>query len=157
MNLPNIIAVALALHFLASVIWIGGMFFAYIALRPSAAQVLEPPLRLQLWVQVLRRFFIWVWAAVIILPVTGYWMVWKNWGGFANTSMDITIMHIISWIMFFIYTYVFFVPYRRLSQAVAEQDYPNAGKELAQIRFLVATNLTLGLLITVVASAGRYL
>lgn len=157
MNLPNIIAVALALHFLASVIWIGGMFFAYIALRPSAAQVLEPPLRLQLWVQVLRRFFIWVWAAVIILPVTGYWMVWKNWGGFANTSMDITIMHIISWVMFFIYTYVFFAPYRRLSQAVAEQDYPNAGKELAQIRILVATNLTLGLLITVVASAGRYL
>ncbi len=40
----------LALHVLAVVIWVGGMFFAYNALRPAAAEVLEPPNRLKLWV-----------------------------------------------------------------------------------------------------------
>ena len=29
-------AVLLALHVLAAVIWVGGMFFAYMVLRPSA-------------------------------------------------------------------------------------------------------------------------
>ena len=157
MNTSNIIAIVLSLHFLAAVIWVGGMFFAYMALRPSAAQVLEPPLRLQLWVQVFRRFFLWVWISVVILPATGYWMVWQNWGGFTNTSADIKVMHIVGWIMFLIYMHVFFAPYRQLSRAVAAEDYPTAGKKLAQIRILVAINLTLGLIVTVVASAGRYL
>ena len=45
-------AIAIALHLLAAVIWVGGMFFAYMALRPAAASLLEPPLRLPLWSQV---------------------------------------------------------------------------------------------------------
>ena len=34
-------AVGIALHTLAAVIWVGGMFFAYLVLRPSAG-ALEP-------------------------------------------------------------------------------------------------------------------
>ena len=41
-------SVSIALHLVAAVIWVGGMFFAYMALRPAAATVLEPPARLQL-------------------------------------------------------------------------------------------------------------
>ena len=36
-------AIAIPLHLLAAVIWVGGMFFAYMALRPVAASLLEPP------------------------------------------------------------------------------------------------------------------
>ena len=41
-------AIALFLHVISDVIWIGGMFLAYIVVRPAAMEVLEPPLRLKL-------------------------------------------------------------------------------------------------------------
>lgn len=36
------------LHVLAASVWVGGMFFAYMALRPVAATQLQPPARLGL-------------------------------------------------------------------------------------------------------------
>ena len=33
----------LLVHLLGVIVWVGGMFFAHMALRPSAAEVLEPP------------------------------------------------------------------------------------------------------------------
>ena len=71
----------ISLHALAAVIWVGGMFFAYMALRPVAAQLLEPPIRLELWSQTLAQFFPWVWLAVIALPATGYWIIFAVYGG----------------------------------------------------------------------------
>jgi len=68
-------SVTITLHSLAAIIWVGGMFFAYMALRPSAAEVLEPPLRLTLWAKVFSKFFPWVWASIVVLFGTGYWMV----------------------------------------------------------------------------------
>ena len=38
-------AFAIAIHTLAAAIWVGGMFFAYMVLRPSAGP-LEAPVRL---------------------------------------------------------------------------------------------------------------
>ena len=48
----------IALHLLAAVIWVGGMFFAYMVLRPSAG-LLEPAARLPLWQRVFGHFFPW--------------------------------------------------------------------------------------------------
>lgn len=148
---------SITLHLLSAVIWIGGMFFAYNALRPAAARVLEPPLRLTLWVQVFRRFFVWVWLSILLLLSTGYWMVFNYFGGFAGAGLHIHIMHIAGLIMVLIYLQLFFVPYRRLRQAVIIQDYLQAGEQLNQIRKLVGINIVIGLLIIIVASGGRYL
>ena len=148
---------SIALHILAAVIWVGGMFFAYNALRPAAAQVLEPPLRLELWVQVFRRFFLWVWLSVAVLLLTGYWMLFQYFGGFESAGMHIHIMHGLGILMVLIYMHVFFAPYRRLRQAVIVQDYPLGGAQLNKIRKLVGINTVLGLLVITVASAGRYL
>ena len=150
-------SVSIALHLLSAVIWVGGMFFAYMALRPAAAQILEPPHRLQLWVQVFKLFFIWVWLSVIAILVTGYWMLFSVFGGFANAGMHIHIMHGAGIIMVLIYFHVFFAPYRRLRHAVVVQDYPEGARQLAQIRKLIALNLALGLIVVLVASSGRYL
>ena len=150
-------SLSIALHILAAVIWVGGMFFAYNALRPAAAQVLEPPLRLELWVQVFRRFFVWVWLSVAVILLTGYWMLFQYFGGFENAGMHIHIMHGVGILMVLIYMHVFFAPYRRLRQAVIVQDYPLGGAQLNMIRKLVGINTVLGLLVITVASAGRYL
>ena len=150
-------SVSVTLHILAALIWVGGMFFAYNALRPAAAQVLEPPLRLELWVQVFRRFFIWVWLSIFILLATGYWMLFAVFGGFANAGVHIHIMHGVGYLMILIYLFVFFAPYRRLRHAVIVQDYPLAGQQLNQIRRLVGLNTLIGLAVVSIASAGRYL
>ena len=52
-----------AVHLLSAVIWVGGMFFAYLVLRPSLS-VLEPAQRIALHQQVFRRFFLFVWHAI---------------------------------------------------------------------------------------------
>lgn len=150
------IAIALALHLVAAIIWVGGMFYAYMILRPVAASLLEPPLRLKLWSEVFQKFFVWVWGIVIVIPATGYFMVFTNWDGFKFVSMDIHIMHGLGILMILLYLHLFFAPYRRMNQALAENNIQEAGKRLSQIRIIVLINMLLGLTISVIASAGRY-
>jgi len=144
------------LHVIAVVIWVGGMFFAYNFLRPAAAESLEPPARLTLWTAVFSKFFPYVWASVILLPLTGYLMIFSRWDSIANAPLYVHIMNGLGVAMILIYMYVFFSPFKRLKLAVAEQKWPDGGKALAQIRILVAVNTALGLVVIVVASGGRF-
>jgi len=148
---------SIALHLLAAVVWVGGMIFAHNSLRPAAVMVLEPPLRLELWVQVFRRFFMLVWISIAVILATGYWMLFNYFGGFAGAGPHIHIMHGAGLLMVAIYLHVFFAPYQRLKQAVIVQDYPLAAAQLNQIRQRVGINILIGIFVIVVASAGRYL
>ncbi len=148
---------SIALHLLAAVVWVGGMIFAHNSLRPAAVMVLEPPLRLELWVQVFRRFFMLVWISVAAILATGYWMLFSYFGGFAGAGTHIHIMHGAGLVMVAIYLYVFFSPYQRLKRAVVVQDYPLAATHLNQIRQMVGINILIGIFVIIVASAGRYL
>ena len=149
--------ILLTLHVLSAVIWVGGMFFAYVVLRPTAATQLEPPVRLKLWAGVFSRFFPYVWGAVVLLPLTGYIMIFTFYQGFENAPKFIHAMNGLGIVMILIYMHVFFAPYKRLKQAVASENWPEGGKRLNQIRMLVGTNTVLGLIVISVAAAGRYL
>ncbi len=59
-------ALALALHILGAVVWVGGMFVLYMALRPALG-TLEPPQRLKLMQVTFAKFFPWVWVAILLL------------------------------------------------------------------------------------------
>ena len=150
-------SIAITLHVLSAAIWVGGMFFAYMALRPVAASLLEPPLRLPLWSQVFARFFPWVWAAIILLLVTGFWIIFAVFDGMGAVKPYVHIMLALGIVMMLIFMHVFFAPYRRLKQAVASSDWPAGGKALAQIRRLVGINMLLGLSVIAIAAGGRYL
>lgn len=150
-------ASAFVLHILSVVVWVGGMFFAYMALRPAAADVLEPPLRLRLWVRVFGNFFPWVWTAIVTLLLTGYGMLFGFFGGMAGAPIYVHVMQGVGLLMMLIFAHVFFAPYRRLKQAVAAQDWKTGGAQLAQIRQKVGINLVLGLVVVLVASGGRML
>jgi len=95
-----------------------------------------------------------VWAVVILLPVTGLWMV-AQMGGFPSVGPNIRLMAILAVIMIAIFLHIFFAPYRRLRRCVEAADWPAGGKALAQIRRLVAVNLLLGLVTVAVASGGE--
>jgi len=149
------VTVALVLHSLAAVIWVGGMFFAYMALRP-AALALEPPLRLPLFRRAFDRFFPWVWAAIIALLVTGYGMIFLHFGGFAQVGVHVHVMHGIGLVMMALFLHLFFAPWRRLKLAVDAGNWPEGGRNLGQIRRVVGINLVLGLITVAVGSSGRY-
>jgi len=147
---------AIALHLLSSVIWVGGMFFAYMILRPVAGSLLEAPIRLTLWSQVFERFFPWVWAAVVILLASGLWLI-KGFGGMAAVGPHIHIMLTLGLVMMLLFMHLFFSPYKKLQRAVISKEWEAGGKALNQIRQLIVINLSIGLIVVVVASAGRYI
>ena len=149
--------IAIILHILPAVIWVGGMFFAYMALRPVAAGQLEPPARLALWVGVFDRFFPWVFVSIALILGSGFWMVFAVFGGFAVTGLYVHVMLVLGILMMLIFFHVFFAPFRRLKQAVDQEDWVDGGKRLAQIRVMIGINLLLGLATIAVASGGRYL
>lgn len=131
------------IHLLAVLIWVGGMFFAYMVLRPAAVAALEPPMRLRLWDAVFRHFFNWVWGAVCALLVSGFYMIYL-YGGISQVPRHVHIMLVLGIVMMLIYGYVFFACYVPFSLHVAKQRWQEAGELLAKIRKLVAVNLTLG-------------
>jgi uncharacterized membrane protein len=146
--------IARFLHLIGVVIWVGGMFFAYMTLRPAAAALLEPPQRLPLWQATLSRFFTWVWVAVALIIVSSAWMLVAL-GGMKSVGVYVHVMLAIGVVMMAIFAHVFFAPFRRLTRAVEAKDWPAGGAALGQIRKLVGLNLILGLVTVAVAILGR--
>ena len=145
-------ALMLTLHSLAAVLWIGGIFFAFMVLRPVST-MLEPPPRLQLWSAVFARFFPWVWAFIAVLVVSGYVDLFARFGGLQAPAY-LVAMQVIGWIMILLFAWLSFVLVGRLHRAVREQRWPDAAAAMQSIRRIMAINLVLGILITVIGVAG---
>jgi len=141
------------IHLLAVLVWVGGMFFAYVVLRPAAVETLDPPQRLRMWDSVFRRFFPWVWGSVGVLLASGLYMVYL-YGGFAHVTLQVHIMLVVGLAMMLIFAHVFFALYARLKLNVANQHWKEAGEQLGRIRKLIAMNLVLGILIVCVVMIG---
>lgn len=145
-----------SLHLLAALIWVGGMFFAYRILRPSASQ-LEAPQRLSLWKTVFSRFFGWVWVSILVLLVTGYADVLFRFGGFEHAGWAIRIMHGLGWVMILLFAFLYLRPYSQFKRAVDAKDWPVAGQLLNQrIRPIIGINLTLGLIVCILGASALY-
>lgn len=150
-------AITIALHVLTVVIWVGGMFFAHQCLRPVAADKLDPPARLTLWVGVFGRFFPWVWISIATILASGLWIIFSVYSGFKGLPVFIHIMFGLGIVMMMIFMHVFFAPYKRLKAAVAAQDWPTGGKNLGTIRTMVGINTVIGLITIAIATGGRFL
>lgn len=138
------------LHVIGFTVWVGGMFFAYMALRPAAAERLEPPQRLSLWEGVFKKFFPWVWLCVALILVSGLYMMTL----IGKPPMYVNVMFLLGIIMMLLFAHLFFAPFKRLKRAVAAQDWKAGGATLGQIRMIVGINLSLGLITVVVGMLG---
>ena len=133
---------ALFLHLAAAIFWIGGMAFMVLALRPALHEQLQPPLRLPLMVQVLRRFFVVVIASIAVLLATGVPLLLQvpaaqapgGWHAMAGLGV----------LMVLVFGWIFFAPYQALKRFVAAADWPAAGARMQQMVLLVKVNLGLG-------------
>ena len=150
-----ITAIALILHVLSAVVWVGGMFFAHQVLRPAAA-ALASDARFALWSRVLGRFFPWVFAAIVLLLASGFAMVFTVFGGFARLALYVQLMMLLGIVMMLLFLHLYFAPWRRFQAAVGRRDWPEGGRQLGQIRAIVTVNLVLGLVTIAAASGGAY-
>ncbi len=149
------ITIALTLHVLSAVVWVGGMFAAYMCLRPAAGP-LNAPDRLMLWRRFFQKFFPWVWASVVLLLASGYWMLLTYFGGFANAPPYVNYMQALGWVMVLLYVWMFHGAWIKFKRAVDGADWPAAGAQLNRIRQIIAINLPLGLIVVIIGGTGRY-
>ncbi|ART55218.1 hypothetical protein CBP36_09200 [Acidovorax carolinensis] len=144
------------IHLLSLIVWIGGMVFAHFFLRP-AAQALEPAARVRLMHDVLQRFLAAVLVAVVLVLVSGLWMIGQSAreaaqsGGRFAMPLGWTVMATLGLVMVAIFGHIRFALFKRLQRAVTASDWPAGGKALASIRTWVGINLVLGVLTVAVA------
>ena len=143
---------AQTVHAVAGMLWVGGIFFAYMALRP-AAEGLAPPERLALWRRTFSRFFPWVWLFIGLLLASGYWDLFARFGGFGGPR-HLAVMHWVGLLMAALFTYLYFLPYRALGRALTAGDLAAAAAAMRRIRPVMAINLGLGIFNTLVGVAG---
>ncbi|HZW12149.1 MAG TPA: CopD family protein [Noviherbaspirillum sp.] len=139
------------LHIAGFTIWVGGMFFAYMALRPIAASCLDAEPRLRLWTGVLEKFFFWVWLSVAAILFSGLYLM----AHIGRPPVHVSIMFITGIIMMAIFAHVFFAPFQRLRKAVSANEWAAGASALSQIRTFVGINLILGLVTIATGSLGR--
>jgi uncharacterized membrane protein len=147
-------SIALVLHLLGVIIWVGGMFFAHMVLRPVLNQHLEPHVRLPLLLHVFDHFFPWVWGAVFSIIASGYWLIFTQYD--TNTAFWLSFMALVGTVMAAIFVFIYAIPYHQLSTALKADDIARAVAAISLIRKLILTNLILGLLITLVTVFGKY-
>ena len=145
----------LLVHLLGVIVWVGGMFFAHVALRPSAAELLQPPQRLPLLAATLGRFFIWVTVSIVLILMSGVAIMVLFASNAGRIGPHIHAMSAIGTLMMVIFGHIRFSAYKRLRVAVAAQDWPAGGAAMNLIRQLVFLNLVLGLVTTVIVFVGR--
>ncbi len=146
-------AIALLFHILAAVVWVGGMFFAYVLLRPVLGTI-DGPQRLTIWALTFKKFFPWVWVCIFTLFISGFFILYKM-GGFNAAGLHIYVMLGLALLMTMIFKFVYIAPFRHLCRGVEEEKWDLAAYALGTIRKLVATNLVLGILTIVSATALR--
>lgn len=130
------------LHLAAAILWMGGMAFTVLALRPAAHAQLQPPVRLPLMVQVLRRFFAVVAASIAVLLLTGIPLFLQ--APAQDVPAGFHAMAALGVLMMLVFGHIFFAPWRRLQRAVGAQDWPAGGRAMNQIALAVKINLGIG-------------
>lgn len=146
--------IAIALHAIAAAVWVGGMFFMLVVFRPSV-MTLEPAARTPIMATTLRKFFPWVWMAIVILLITGYALV-GAFGGFGSVPGYVHIMHLVGWVMIALFAFLYFKPNKAFRSAVESGNTEVAAKSLNTVRWIVTVNLILGLALFALVTGGRY-
>ncbi len=141
-------------HVLGVVVWVGGMFVLHFAVRPSAARIKEPSVRLPLLSSVLGRFMSWAALAIAVVLASGVAMILVG-GGFRNAHLSVHLMLAVGLVMMALYLHIRFAPFKRMRAAVAAGEWAAAATNLDGVRKLVLINLVLGFITIGIATIGR--
>ncbi|MFK7701054.1 CopD family protein [Pseudomonas caspiana] len=146
-------SIVYTLHVLAALVWVGGMFFAWMVLRPAVVSALQGPARLKLWLEVFPRFFAWVWAVVVVLPITGVGMINLQFVSFETAPRYVQVMMGLYVVMTALFIRIQSLQLPELRRAVEAEQWAEGAAALGRIRRLVGINLMVGLTVVAIAAA----
>ena len=149
-------ALAIIFHLVAINIWVGGMFFIIIVLG-KVVSTLEEPVQLAFWQHTLKRFFVWVWFAVIGLLGTGIGMILYRFGDLTITPWYILVMASLGISMVCIFMVIYFIFYRKFEREFNAGNIEEGRYQLHMIRRLGIINMVLGFCVVVVIGGSPYL
>jgi uncharacterized membrane protein len=147
--------VAITLHIIAVIVWVGGLFLSVVALRPTL-DGMEPQAAARIWVGVLGRFLPWVWGAIAVILASGIYMVFNSYDDFAHAPWFVQFMMGVGLIMMAAMGHLTFAPFKRLRRAVAGNDAVAAAKAMRQVRIIMGVALALGIAVVIVIMSGAY-
>lgn len=137
-------------HLVCAIVWMGGMAFMLLALRPAMLATMEAQPRARLTVAVMQRFFLAVCVAIVGLLATGghlytsAFRASKAVTGAGVVPLGWNLMAVVGVLMFLVFGHIYFAGFQKFKRAVAGADWPVATKAGAQIHALVITNFCLG-------------
>ncbi len=127
-------------HILFTIVWIGGMVYSLLFLKPSLKEVLPEEKRENLLKSVFSKFFAAVWLSIGVIFVTGMGL----WHGYRRDFSENTLFHVKLFafgLMIAIFFYIYFFLFRR--------------NKMASIPNLIGINLILGILILLIITYIR--
>lgn len=129
------------------------MFFAYFCLRPAAAEILDPPKRLPLWVATFEKFFRFTAIAIALILISGFTILIQI--GLQSAPTGWIIMMAIGLVMTLVFCYVYLILYPKLRMLCSASAWPPAALALNSIRRLVGINLVLAVCAVAAAVSTR--
>jgi uncharacterized membrane protein len=138
------------LHVVGVVLWVGGMGFSQMVLRPATASM-EAPARVRFMMDVLGRFFRLVTVSLVLIWVSGLAMLAPV--GMKNAPLSWHIMYGLATITTVIFIVIYGLYLGKAKPALANNDIAGAGAVLMKLRVLISINFVLATLAMV---AGLY-
>lgn len=149
-------AIAIIFHLVAINIWVGGMFFIIMVLG-KVVSTLEVSEQQAFWQHILKRFFFWIWLAVIGLLATGIGMIFYRFGSPADTPWYVFLMACLGISMVVIFMVIYFVFYRNFQRELKAGNIDSSLYQLRIIRRLGIVNMVLGFCVVIVIGGSPYL
>jgi uncharacterized membrane protein len=144
------------LHILATIVFLGGLFFATFVVRPIA-RGLDIETASLLWQRMLSRVFAPAWVSLLLILGTGIGMVFLKFGGFSGVPMIHRANMLIGIPAIALFAYVFFGPWRLYRRTISRRDWTAARSAITRVRVVIAIVLVLGVIASVVSAVGRYI
>jgi len=132
-----------AIHVLGAVVWVGGLFFLLLIMRPAIAE-LDPARRVDVYRAAFHRFLRMLWMVIPGVLLSGYAMMFGEYGGFRDGKWNLHLMHMLGLGMTVLFLTTWFGPYQPFRKG--------QGRAINLIRPLLVTSLFLGLATIVVAT-----
>jgi uncharacterized membrane protein len=145
----------LAIHILAVIIWLGGLFFLVAVLGPTA-ESLDAAGASSLWYRTLSRSLAWGWLSLVLIVATGVAMVFLVFGGYGYIPNIHRVNMALGIPAIALYGYVYLMPRRQLGRSVRSNDRVVMAKKRHQVRTLLSTILALALSAAFMSTLGRY-
>ena len=138
------------LHLIAGIVWMGGMTFMLLALRPAALASLDAQPRALLMAEVWRRFYVLVLLAIALLFTTGTHLYTATFRaaklatGQGSVPLGWNVMLVLGLAMMLIFGHIYFAGFKKYKRAVAAGQWPVAAKAAGLMHTMTLVNFTLG-------------